>query len=247
MSTRTSSITIYTQILDQRAHALRVFSTSDRALAHLRDHLLTAPESEAWELILEDAARRTHEPGLAYVELIGGVDLHERQAKSDAMFADPRAHGQSLYDAYARIIREVIHEAITLGWYARVADLAFYLGSTGVLVCVRHDTITSAYAPVCIGEDISNHTTSALVREGFAKQDHDTQRRFDPAREGDALYEDVFWFAWRRVRARRKHRYESRDNKSADAKDQMARALMAQCMPDHTSWQTQRPKVLSPL
>ncbi len=83
---------------------VRIFSSPTRALEHVRDHVLTRPESYYWCLIVPQ-----------FRELFNPDDVN-RLARQ--LFAHPPPEqAQKLYDGYCDAISEAIQDAIRQGWY----------------------------------------------------------------------------------------------------------------------------------
>jgi hypothetical protein len=97
----------------------RVFRDAAAARDHILDHLLTAPECEAWRLLLPE------------VEL--GEALREREWQARQLLEDA-SRGQALYAAYARAIGRALLDGGALGLCWRRDDRHIWMGLEGVVV-----------------------------------------------------------------------------------------------------------------
>ena len=86
---------------------VRIFSRPDRALEHLRDHVLTPPESSCWTLVVP-AFRNLFDPGQPR-----DANRLARRLFSTSLPAE----AQLLYDGYAGAIRDAARDAVARGWY----------------------------------------------------------------------------------------------------------------------------------
>ncbi len=107
----------------QRRATLTVFSSEPSAMAHLRDHLLTAPECNAWGLVL---------PGL--FSLVDLDDSNARWRCWNRLEQKDDTTAQSLYDAYSMAIQAELQEAHRLGWVVRVGLVDAAIGTSGLIV-----------------------------------------------------------------------------------------------------------------
>ena len=112
-----------------------IFARWEYAVEHVRDHVLSRPESEAWRLVapvleglfaFEDDDRRW--------ELV-------RAAQSDA-----GASLQPVYDEYAGAIGAAAGDARTLGWHVSDRRTTVAIGTSGVLTLFE-PYIRSAFLP----------------------------------------------------------------------------------------------------
>ncbi len=110
----------------RRAGRVRVFATDEKARAHLRDHLLTAPESAAWANVVPECR------DLARPENARG---RYRLAKA-LMGGDPEVFGR-LYQAYVRTIMATCRAAVALDWCAEADGVEVFFATNGVLVLTR--------------------------------------------------------------------------------------------------------------
>ena len=126
-----------------------LFRDTQSALKHIRDHLLTAPECDAWALIFEHIQGHDDEAEVSVVS----ADARIRQKISRQIFSDTSS-AAPLYDLYQRVICYALR-----GWRAHVASSAAAFSPLGVLVYMQdpqtrpaaHKTpvreVTSAYLP----------------------------------------------------------------------------------------------------
>ncbi len=116
---------------------VQILSHPDKALKHLRDHVLTRPESYAWCLIVP-----------RFRELFNPDDVN-RLARQ--LFAEPLPESaQELYDGYSAAVKEAVGDAIRLGWHWAErrpdGDLTWHaLGCTGLYVLGDDRVIRTAY------------------------------------------------------------------------------------------------------
>jgi hypothetical protein len=180
-------------VLDEGGRALRVLSDARSARAHVRDHLLTAPESDAWAQLLEVS-------GLDYSALVGGAARTQREACSRVIFAQ-ESSCQRLYDVYAEQIAQAVRFAVKERWYGEAREQVGYMGVSGVVVFASQGRLATAYLPIFhMDESVrpADHDTPALKREGLARW-----RRGNPmygeSFAGSAqrrFYDDVFAPSW---------------------------------------------------
>jgi hypothetical protein len=112
------------------------FSRLESALAHLRDHVLTAPESEAWAVV---------EPALASHVDLGDPDrcaAFYRQA-----LASRGLSAQAVFDCYRQAAARAASEAYLLTWQRSEGATTVALGTTGVLVVIDGPCVVTVYLP----------------------------------------------------------------------------------------------------
>ena len=91
---------------------IRVFSTVDRALEHLCDHVLTRPESHFWFLFIS-----------GYGKVVPPEDDEALFHYARQLWTEPHdSYVQKLYDGYAGAIDRAIREATTCGLSWRERD-----------------------------------------------------------------------------------------------------------------------------
>jgi hypothetical protein len=112
------------------------FADLERALRHLGDHLLTAPECQGWALVL---------PALA-----DHVDPHDAEARA-AFFRRARStHGvsaQAVFDLYREASARTASDAFLLNWHASDGPTTAALGTSGVLVLIDGPSVVTVYLP----------------------------------------------------------------------------------------------------
>jgi hypothetical protein len=183
-------------VLDESGRDMSVFGDVRSVRAHLRDHLLTSPESEAWELVFE-----AH--GLDYCALVGGVELEQREACSRAIF-NAESSCQPLYDVYAAQIARAVSFAVEERWYGAARGQVGYMGVSGLVVFAPGHQIKSAYLPIFHMDEAArpkDHDTAKLAREGRARWRRDNPV-YGASFAGCAKrrhYDDVFAPSWRAV------------------------------------------------
>jgi hypothetical protein len=126
----------------------QVFRSSDAAREHMVHHLLTAPECEAWRLVLPE------------VEL--GERLQEREWQARQLLEEA-GQGQALYEAYARAIGRAIQDGGALGLCWRGGRQA-WMGLEGVVVIEQERPercVLTAYIP----RDLKNRSNAAPTHE----------------------------------------------------------------------------------
>ncbi len=116
---------------------VQILSNPVRALEHLRDHVLSRPESYAWCLIVP-----------RFRELFNPDDVN-RLARQ--LSAEPLPESaQELYDGYSEAIRKAVGDAIRLGWHWAErrpdGDLTWHaFGCTGLYVVGDERVVRTAY------------------------------------------------------------------------------------------------------
>jgi hypothetical protein len=108
---------------------VRVFPDLASARAHVRDHLLTAPECEAWALIA---------PG--YAKVIAPGEDRQRLDLARHLEDDPEGTFLPLFEVYCQVLTAETADATILGWAADSAtrDVTVTLG-TGAVLCLIED------------------------------------------------------------------------------------------------------------
>jgi hypothetical protein len=111
------------------ARRVQVFPDLASARAHVRDHLLTAPECEAWALIA---------PGYAKV-IVPGED-RQRLEIARHLEDNPEGAFLPLFEVYCRALAAETADATILGWVADSAarGVTVMLG-TGAVLCLIED------------------------------------------------------------------------------------------------------------
>ncbi len=139
------------------------------ARAHIRDHLLTAPEAYAWGRLAQPL----------FGELVVSDDFRQRARCADALFAGSHADapGAALYDLYADAITTGLNSAEWLGWRAQRGKRLAWLAHSGLLIYATHEQtrwiVTTAYLP---GQGVPYHGPSQadddprLLREATSAQ-----------------------------------------------------------------------------
>jgi hypothetical protein len=86
---------------------LRIFSTQEKALQHVQNHVLTPPESYYWSLVVP-----------AFRSLFDAEQTREVNHLARRLFENPLPpEAQPLYDGYADSIRQSVRDSIANGWY----------------------------------------------------------------------------------------------------------------------------------
>lgn len=129
----------------QASLSVSIYDTAQDAWKHLQNHVLTAPECEAWAVV--------------HPELLEVVDLHDANARwqfgqqvnrSESPDA-PEGTAQSLqhlYDRYAVAVQEAANSADRLGWHVchQGRRVTVALGINGVLQIYRK-ALKTAFLP----------------------------------------------------------------------------------------------------
>ena len=234
-----------TALLDLRGDALLPFRSPTRLLAHLRDHVLTAPEHGAWarivqELVASDSPSGATSGGATpevYATIVGAHTFEARQAFSRAMFQDLQ-RAQPLGDLYLEAAARALRFAAIHDWHGAAQGQRCALGSSGVVVFWAQDTLLTVYCPIYhMAKTPADHDTPELRREALAGPrahvvHQSASRAVDPARQ---LYDDVFMPSWDAVSGWRFDRPHGRPPQGHDA----VRAALAKTLSD--KWATRRP------
>ena len=119
---------------------LRIFSTQEKALEHIRDHVLTPPESYCWSLVVPD-----------FRSLFDAEQTREVNHLARQLFSNPLpAEAQSLYDGYADAIGQAVRDAIANGWYWQEMGMDGRptwqgIGKSGILAVWDVNVVRTAY------------------------------------------------------------------------------------------------------
>jgi len=113
----------------RKSARVRVFGSVPRALDHLRDHLLTAPEAEAWGLMVPD-----------YRDVLDPEDWRGRSRLVREMMDQDGQPAGDLYRIYAQAIAQACHGGRNLGWHVETDGVEAYFYTTAVLVLLRFDS-----------------------------------------------------------------------------------------------------------
>lgn len=176
---------------------LEVFGAPRHVRAHLRDHILTSPESALW-------ARVWAASDVSYEQEVGGTARTHREACARAIFGGDVARCQRLYDLYSREIAGAAQDAQAQGWHAQARGQRAFMGLSGLVVFETSGAVRSAYLP-CYHmerEDTgADHDTPELRREDKAKwrRDNPMYGESFAGSEARRVYDDVFAPCWRAV------------------------------------------------
>jgi hypothetical protein len=116
---------------------IKIFSTSEKALGHLRDHVLTRPESYFWCLIVP--------------RFRGLFDPENVNRLARGLSVEPLpTEAQILYDGYCGAITESFQDAILEGWYwaeKQPSGLTTWhtIGRNGVYVVMDERVVRTAH------------------------------------------------------------------------------------------------------
>jgi hypothetical protein len=119
---------------------LRIFSGPEKALKHLRDHVLTPPESYCWSLVVP-AFRSVFDPDQS----------REVNRLARRLFSNPLPdEAQLLYDGYADAIRHAARDAIANGWFWQELEPGgsptwHAIGKSGLYVIWDENVVRTAF------------------------------------------------------------------------------------------------------
>ena len=119
---------------------LRIFSTQEKALEHVRDHVLTPPESSCWSLVVP-----------AFRSLFDAEQTREVNQLARRLFSNLLpAETQPLYDGYADAIRQAVRDTVANGWYWQERGIDGRpiwqgIGKSGILVIWDENVVRTAY------------------------------------------------------------------------------------------------------
>lgn len=142
------------------------FADRDRALEHLCDHVLTAPECEAWARILPEFV----------AWLLTDSERRFKLARQIWRQPSPPEEVELLLAAYLEEIQLAIEQAQALGWWWPSGEDRVYFGLNGLRVVVGKDVVRSAYLPG-FGDALS---TAAARQEALSAEQRRARRRHDP-------------------------------------------------------------------
>jgi hypothetical protein len=150
---------------------VQAFGDWEAACAHLRDHLLTAPECHAWALVVPACA--------------GVVDLEDTDARwayAREALTTAGASAQALYDLYAGAVAADLRDAAALGWHCSAGAVTVALGTSGVLA-VLVKCLRTAFLP---GQGDARATAAARAEDQARPGDRRRERgmRSGPAGRG---------------------------------------------------------------
>ena len=103
---------------------LRCYANQHSAIAHLNKHLLSAPESEIWRILIEE-----------YEQVVGPRD-DDRFHFAKRMLKHPY-RAKPLYDLYVDAVEAALNDAAELGWHASPGGgESVAIGLTGIVLFV---------------------------------------------------------------------------------------------------------------
>jgi hypothetical protein len=114
---------------------VQVFSDWRKACEHLRDHVLTAPESEAWAVVMS-----------GYGQVIDPADEEERWRYLREAVASRGVTAQPLYDLYGAAVVRDAEDSVRLGWWRSDGGVTVAVGSSGILMVVE-GVLRTAFLP----------------------------------------------------------------------------------------------------
>lgn len=118
---------------------LRCYANERRAVAHLNKHVLSAPESDVWKLLLED------------YEGVVGPSADDRFHFATKMLQQP-FRAQPLYDLYVNAIKAALNDAVEFDWHASPdGGDGVAIGLSGIVIIVNAardpSTLRTAFLP----------------------------------------------------------------------------------------------------
>ena len=182
--------------------SIAFFGNWERAVRHLIDHVLTAPECAAWAVVV---------PGLA--DHVDPADGLSRVGFAERAWKSQGASAQALFDLYRGEAAAASRQAHALGWHAADSTCSVALGTAGVLVLVEGGVVATVYIPGQ-GSAAAVHasqtgTASALTRErrlmrreSAPREERQRRRREEAWSPEEHLYHRVFRPAIQFIRGR---------------------------------------------
>lgn len=178
---------------------VQLFSDWRKACEHLRDHLLTAPECEAWVLVIPE-----------YRQILDPADEEKRWRFFQESLASQGTSAQAIYDLYSAAVNKDAADSVLLGWWRSCGDATVAVGSSGILF-VLEDVVKTAFLPgqsepeIVRKAKIAGNQTGLVrdrgMRSGrpgrFASDESEKEQREREKREaqwadGERLYYRVF-------------------------------------------------------
>jgi len=140
------------------------FSDWPEACGHLRDHLLSSPECQAWALVVP-----------SYLDVLDPADEDARWSYAQRAFATQGVDAQPLYDVYLLAVTRDMADASILAWYRSEGSLTVGMGTSGVLVIIDHTVRTAFLA----GQGDAQRTRAArqAVRPGGLPRESGMRRK----------------------------------------------------------------------
>ncbi len=112
------------------------FTDWQSAYNHLRDHLLTAPECFAWQIVSP-----------TYLQVVNPEDADARWAYSQQAAVSECRTAQRLYDLYRAAVSQDIDDSLLLAWYHGDCRLMVCLGTSGILAIFEQRAVSTAFLP----------------------------------------------------------------------------------------------------
>ena len=121
--------------------AVRIFGDGNAAIAHLCDHVLTAPECDGWAVVMP-----------CYEAVLDPGDGEARWHYARIAQETHGTSAQRLYELYSDSIAADAADARRLGWLKTESGVTVTLGTSGVLVIIeavggRCRAVTTAFLP----------------------------------------------------------------------------------------------------
>ncbi len=127
------------------------FTDWQSAYKHLRDHLLTAPECFAWQIVSP-----------TYRQVVNPQDADARWTYSQQAAISEGRTAQRLYDLYRVAVSQDIDDSVVLGWCRGEGRLTVCLGTSGILALFDHRAVRTAFLP---GQGSSQATRTSQQAE----------------------------------------------------------------------------------
>lgn len=144
--------------------SVQFFADWQAAVRHVRDHLLTHPESRAWAVVVPE-----------FAEIVDPQDADARWHCAQRAADSCGASAQPLYDLYREAVKSDLEDANRLEWTARGRNASVGVGTSGVLV-VSDDVIRTAFLP--------GHGSAAGTRKSKSEQSLSSLPRESGMRSG---------------------------------------------------------------
>ena len=117
----------------RRGVTVQLFANWLTACAHLRDHLLCAPECEAWALVIPD-----------YDAVVDPADGGARYGYAEESRKTHGASAQRLYDLCAEAVSADAIDAQMLNWAKNDGPVTAAMGTDGIVMLIE-DVVRSAF------------------------------------------------------------------------------------------------------
>jgi hypothetical protein len=175
---------------------LRIFSTQEKALEHLRNHVLTPPESYCWSLVVP-----------AFRSLFDAQQTREVNQLARRLLSSPLPQeAQPLYDGYADAIRGAIRDAVAKGWYWQEIEVSgpptwHGVGKSGVYVVWDQNVVRTAFFKLDDGDSSNRRGKEGRRNQGPLPRKRSTSNKLVGIPEDTPLARfQIFEKSWDTVR-----------------------------------------------